>query len=179
MLRLTALVLLVLAGPCAAQAMLPADRAALDACFALAFDHRVIHLGIEDRRREAEPVAPGAGPHLARATERAPRERDSCIGIVAEPCNAAAGYVPRAMLVCLERERLVWEERRALHLAQGRGATPEALAAADRAFQAYRDALCAAAGGRASLPAMVETAQAACRLQVTARDALALEAALR
>ncbi len=156
---------------------LPADRAALGACLALAQKNAAAR-----GTREPDRLTEDAGPEgrLAAAREAAPRESASCIGIVSTACIRAEGNQSTAVMVdCYGREGNAWDARlNAAYkkaLASGDGAdVAEGFRKTQRAWIAFRDAACAQAG-IVFKGSMAYPMGAYCRMDMTARQALWLE----
>jgi uncharacterized protein YecT (DUF1311 family) len=161
----------------AGDAASPADGAALQTCLALAKKNeegRGLH--------GSDELAEKAGPkgRLEAAREAAPRESESCIGVVSTACIQAEGNESTAvMLDCYGREANAWDGRlnaaykQALKNGDGDDVA-EGFRKVQRAWIAFRDASCAqpAIVFKGTMAAPME---AHCRLDMTARQALWLE----
>jgi uncharacterized protein YecT (DUF1311 family) len=159
------------------QAELAKDRAALAACLALAEKNEAAR-----GPHEPDELTEKTGPvgRLRAAAEAAPRQKESCIGVVSAACLQADGNTSTAaMVTCYEWESAAWDERlNAAYkkvLASGDGEdVAEGYRKVQRAWIAFRDASCAQPGvvfkGTMALPM-----QSYCVMNMTARQALWLE----
>jgi len=151
----------------------PEDRTAVADC-----------VGLAKQKADSAPttetsVDPGAEAQLERAARDAPTSAESCIGVIASPCQETPdGSSNLGMAQCLDRETAVWDEQlNANYKARLADASPDyrdALKKMQRAWIAYRDAKCESIGpemdGSMSIPMT-----ASCMLTETARQAIFLE----
>jgi uncharacterized protein YecT (DUF1311 family) len=150
-----------------------ADRAAVADCVALA------HRNLDNASSSDEPAKTGGDARLVRATKEAPSSAESCIGVVAEPCQSEPdGASNLGIAQCYDRETAVWDERLNQNykkrLDDAEPAYRDALKKMQRAWIAYRDAKCGSISvgeqGSMSIPMT-----ASCVLGETARQAIFLE----
>ena len=165
------------AGRPAGDAASPADGAALQACLALAKKNEEAR-GLHGPDELAEKT--GRKGRLDAAREAAPRQAESCIGVVSTACIQAEGNESTAvMLDCYGREANAWDGRlnaaykQALKSGDGDDVV-EGFRKVQRAWIAFRDASCAqpAIVFKGSMAAPMEAYR---RLDMTARQALWLE----
>ncbi len=130
----------------AGDATSPADGAALQACLALAKKNEETR-GLHGSDELAEKTGPKG--RLDAAREAAPREAESCIGVVSTACIQAEGNESTAvMLDCYGREANAWDARlnaaykQALKSGDGDDVA-EGFRKVQRAWIAFRDASCA------------------------------------
>jgi uncharacterized protein YecT (DUF1311 family) len=151
----------------------PADRSSVADCVALAGKNQASLPTAE------EGAQAGAAAKLERAAKQAPGLAESCIGVIAEPCqNEPEGQSNLGMAQCYDREAAVWDERLNQNykkrLDAAEPAYRDALKKMQRAWIAYRDAKCGSISvgesGSISVPAT-----AICMLEETARQAIFLE----
>jgi len=150
-----------------------ADRAAVADCVALA------HQNLDNASSSDEPAKAGGDARLERATKEAPTSAESCIGVIAEPCQSEPdGASNLGIAQCYDRETAVWDERLNQNykkrLDDAEPAYRDALKKMQRAWIAYRDAKCSSISvgeqGSISVPMT-----ASCLLDETARQAIFLE----
>jgi uncharacterized protein YecT (DUF1311 family) len=164
-------------GARAEEPALPADSAALQACLTLTQKN-------EEARgaHGSDELAEKAGPQgrLAAAQQAAPRQAESCIGVVSTACIQAEGNESTAVMVdCYGREGNAWDARlnaaykKVLKSGDGDDVV-EGYRKVQRAWIAFRDAACAqpAIVFKGTMAAPME---AYCRMDMTARQALWLE----
>src|SRR5579872_7508347 len=83
-----------------------ADRAAVADCVALAGKNQ------ESLPTAEQDAQAGAAAKLQRAVTQAPGLAESCIGVIAEPCqNEPEGQSNLGMAQCYDREAAAWDER--------------------------------------------------------------------
>jgi uncharacterized protein YecT (DUF1311 family) len=173
------LVGLTMASPLAAQTTQPtqADRAAIAACIALTKKNAAAEAATPGYPQDEKP---GAAARLQRAAQDATSDSRSCIGSIANACSETTeGQSTYGMVECSDRELAVWDERL-------NNDYKSAVAAADpnvkagllktqRAWLAYRDALCALPALDNAGGSIVGPLTEACLMDATARQALSLE----
>lgn len=152
----------------AAEAPPKADISAVEACLA----------AVKENQKKAEPAkeeTPGVAGRLAEAARAAAREPESCIGVLSVACVGKEGDTDMARTDCADRETAVWDQRlnaayhKALDKMEKEGA--ENLRKTQRAWIAFRDARCAQAWATWQ-GTMARPAEAYCRMETTARQAL-------
>jgi uncharacterized protein YecT (DUF1311 family) len=169
-----------LAAEAKAEAPRPADREQVEACLAL------VRTNADKAAREAtarsEPERAGPSGRLADAARDATLQPESCIGVVANPCIGGPELGgTQGEAACSGRELAVWDERlnqsyRAA-LDAAAPAVAEGYRAVQRAWIQYRDARCQRLVAlETSNGSMAVPLSAACLLDLTARQALWLEA---
>jgi uncharacterized protein YecT (DUF1311 family) len=150
-----------------------ADRAAVADCVALTRNN------LNNVPSSEDPAKAGGAARLERAVKEAPGSADSCIGVVAEPCQGEPGGASTSgMAQCYDRETAVWDERLNQNykkrLDDAEPAYRDALKKMERAWIVYRDAKCGSISigeqGTISIPFT-----ASCLLDETARQAIFLE----
>jgi uncharacterized protein YecT (DUF1311 family) len=150
-----------------------ADRAAVADCVALA------HQNLDKASSSDEAAEAGGAARLERATKEAPSSAESCIGVIAEPCQSEPGGASTLGIAqCYDRETAVWDERLNQNykkrLDDAEPAYRDALKKMQRAWIAYRDAKCGSISvGQEGSIAVPMTAS--CLLDETARQAIFLE----
>jgi uncharacterized protein YecT (DUF1311 family) len=154
-----------------------ADRAAIEACLKLVSDNEAA-----EAAKPGDPPAekPGAAERLRTAANDAPTDRESCIGAVANACaGTPEGESTMGMVQCSDRELAVWDER--LNAAYKDAiATDDAkikagLLQTQRAWLAYRDALCAMPALENAGGSIIGPLTEACLMAETAKQAIWLE----
>jgi uncharacterized protein YecT (DUF1311 family) len=150
-----------------------ADNAAVADCVGLA------HRNLDNASSPDEPASAGGDARLGRAAKEAPSSAESCIGVIAEPCQSEPdGASNLGIAQSYDRETAVWDERLNQNykkrLDDAEPAYRDALKRMQRAWIAYRDAKCGSISvgeqGSISVPMT-----ASCMLSETARQAIFLE----
>jgi uncharacterized protein YecT (DUF1311 family) len=164
-------------GARAQDAALPADSAALQACLALAQKNENAR-GTHGSDELAEKTGPKG--RLDAARDAAPRQPESCIGVVSTACIQAEGNESTAVMVdCYGREANAWDGRlnaaykKALKSGDGEDVA-EGFRKVQRTWIAFRDAACAQPD-IVFKGTMARPMEAYCRLDMTARQAIWLE----
>lgn len=164
-------------GAYAGEAPLAADSAAIQSCLDLVKKNEEAR-GPHDPDELTERT--GAEGRLDAAQKAAPRQAESCIGVVATACIQAEGNESNAVLnQCHDREAAVWDARlNAAYkklLANGDGEdVAEGFRKIQRSWIAYRDASCAQPW-LVFKGTMANPMSTYCTLDKTARQALWLE----
>lgn len=153
----------------------PEDTAAVNACLKLVKTNQGARVpGAPDEQDEK----PGAAGSLAAAAEAAPRNAESCIGVVANACQQKGDTSTAGMIECQAREAAVWDVRlNAAYKKALAGAEPdvaEGYRKVQRAWIAYRDASCAQPRV-VYKGTMAGPMSAYCVMEMTARQSLWLE----
>lgn len=170
------LVIAIRAVPVFAQAekARPEDRAAIAACLDLVEKNKAAEAAEANYSPNEKP---GAEERLKAAATEAPSTPESCIGSINDICQSTPeGMSTIGMEECEARELAVWDERLNKAYRDGLdGADPQyrdALRKAQRAWIAYRDALCALPALENEGGTIVGPLTAACLMTETARQAL-------
>ena len=158
------------------------DRAAVAACLKMAADGAKQHASQTlDASSPTGDKVDAAAWMAAKAAKPPTPDRASCIGVVSVPClNVPDNFSTVAMADCLRREHAVWDERlnAAYKVWTGKcdsAAICEGRRKLERAWLAYRDALCAlpALEAQGGTIAIIEGSD--CMLDETARQAIWIE----
>ncbi len=166
--------LLVLAVPARADPPAPQGRSAVSECVDL------VRGKINNAGDPGDAAAEeGAQAQLDRVGREAGIAFESCIGVVATPCQAAPGGESTAgMTQCFDRETAAWDERLNANyktrLADATNEYGDALKKMQRAWIAYRDAKCSSIHAEFE-GTMAIPLTASCMLTETARQAIFLE----
>jgi uncharacterized protein YecT (DUF1311 family) len=167
----------IVSGARAQDTALPADSAALQACLALAQKNENAR-GTHGSDELAEKTGPQG--RLDAARDAAPRQAESCIGVVSTACIQAEGNESTAVMVdCYGREANAWDGKlnaaykKALKTGDGEDVA-EGFRKVQRAWIGFRDAACAQPD-IVFKGTMARPMEAYCRLDMTARQAIWLE----